>query len=89
MAFRPCSALGSLWLFCSGFSPVLCPFRYFACRLVHSVVHPWIAAVWRPCLALSCCFCESVFRGGNFFDRIDKIDGFNKMAGFPRGRMPV
>ena len=33
---------------------------------------------------------EIKFRGvGGLFDRIDKIDGFNKMAGYPRGRMPV
>jgi hypothetical protein len=33
---------------------------------------------------------EIKFRGiRGFFDRIDKIDGFDKMAGFPRGRMPV
>jgi hypothetical protein len=38
------------------FHQFLFPFRYFACRLVHSVFHPWIAAVWRPCLALGCCF---------------------------------
>jgi len=39
-------------IFCSGFSPVLFPVRCIACRLVHFVIHPWIPAVWRPCLAL-------------------------------------
>jgi hypothetical protein len=28
--------------------------------LVHSVFHPWIAAVWRPCLALGYCFIGKV-----------------------------
>jgi hypothetical protein len=54
-----------------------------AVDLVHSVIHPWIAAVWRPCLALGYCFCESGFGGGWFFDRIDRI---NKMAGSPEVR---
>ena len=40
-------------IFCSGFSPVLFPVRCFGCRLVHFVIHPWIPAGWRPCLALS------------------------------------
>jgi len=39
-------------IFCSGFSPVLFPVRCFGCRLVHFIIHPWIPAVWRPCLAL-------------------------------------
>ena len=39
-------------IFYPGFSPVLFPVRCFACRLVHFIIHPWIPAVWRPCLAL-------------------------------------
>jgi hypothetical protein len=42
---------GPLWSFCSGFSPVLFPFRCFLCPLVHSLFHPWIAAFRHPCLA--------------------------------------
>jgi hypothetical protein len=76
---RPPWTLCPLWSFCSGFSPVLFPFRCFLCPLVHSLFHPWITAVWRPCLALGYCFYESGFkRGRGFLTELTKLIDLTK-----------
>jgi hypothetical protein len=62
-----------LWLICSGFSPVLFPFRYFACRLVHFVFHPWIVALLHPCLALGCCFVKVGSKGAGFLTELTEL----------------
>jgi hypothetical protein len=59
---------------CSGFSPVLFPFRKFSYRLVHYVIHPWIAALWRPCLASGYCFIGKVcLEGAGFLTELTEL----------------
>ena len=47
--------------------------------------------MWRPCLALGYCFCESGFGGGWFFDRIYGINKIGESSGawMPRAAVGV
>ena len=75
-------------------------FRFFTSFVSFSVIRLSFSSFCYPSVDCGCMaslpdlgllfYWEIKFRGvGVFFDIIDKIDGFNKMAGFPRGRMPV
>ena len=66
---------GRSWVILFRFFTSLFPFRCFACRLVHSVFHPWIAAVQLPCLALFIVFVKVGSRvWPDLIDAVDRID---------------